>query len=143
MNTTLLLVGCGKMGGAMLDGWLARGLDPDRVWIVEPNAETAADLASRLGVHTLAGADGLPADLKPDVVLTDIEMPRMDGFDLVRNIRADARLHDLPVVVITSRLAEKHRRYALEVGADHYLGKPYQEEELLALVARYARAGEA
>ena len=59
MNTTLLLVGCGKMGGAMLDGWLARGLDPDRVWIVEPNAETAADLASRLGVHTLAGADGL------------------------------------------------------------------------------------
>ena len=67
-------------------------------------------------------------DLKPDVVLTDIEMPRMDGFDLVRNIRADARLHDLPVVVITSRLAEKHRRYALEVGADHYLGKPYQEE---------------
>ena len=77
------------------------------------------------------------------MVLTDIEMPRMDGFDLVRNIRADARLHDLPVVVITSRLAEKHRRYALEVGADHYLGKPYQEEELLALVARYARAGEA
>jgi len=67
----------------------------------------------------------------------------MDGFDLVRNIRADARLHDLPVVVITSRLAEKHRRYAAEVGADHYLGKPYQEEELLALVARYARAGEA
>ncbi|MCB2101382.1 MAG: pyrroline-5-carboxylate reductase [Rhodobacterales bacterium] len=78
MNTTLLLVGCGKMGGAMLDGWLARGLDPDRVWIVEPNAETAADLASRLGVHTLAGADGLPADLKPDVVLFAVKPQVMD-----------------------------------------------------------------
>ena len=68
MNTTLLLVGCGKMGGAMLDGWLAHGLDPDRVWIVEPNAETAADLASRLGVHTL----------KPDVVLFAVKPQVMD-----------------------------------------------------------------
>jgi len=105
-------------------------------------------LLEREGYRVITAKDGVDAleqliDLKPDVVLTDIEMPRMDGFDLVRNIRADARLHDLPVVVITSRLAEKHRRYALEVGADHYLGKPYQEEELLALVARYARAGEA
>ncbi|HNO62869.1 MAG TPA: response regulator, partial [Thauera aminoaromatica] len=103
-------------------------------------------LLEREGYRVLTAKDGVDAleqliDLKPDVVLTDIEMPRMDGFDLVRNIRADARLHDLPVVVITSRLAEKHRRYALEVGADHYLGKPYQEEELLALVARYAQAG--
>ena len=105
-------------------------------------------LLEREGYRVITAKDGVDAleqliDLKPDVVLTDIEMPRMDGFDLVRNIRADARLHDLPVLVITSRLAEKHRRYAAEVGADHYLGKPYQEEELLALVARYARAGEA
>ena len=105
-------------------------------------------LLEREGYRVITAKDGVDAleqliDLKPDVVLTDIEMPRMDGFDLVRNIRADARLHDLPVVVITSRLAEKHRRYAAEVGADHYLGKPYQEEELLALVARYARTGEA
>ncbi|HAF56194.1 MAG TPA: hypothetical protein DCL01_13505, partial [Thauera sp.] len=67
-------------------------------------------------------------------------MPRMDGFDLVRNIRADARLRHLPVIMITSRLADKHRRYAEEVGANHYLGKPYQEEELLSLVAGYTRA---
>ncbi len=76
-------------------------------------------------------------DTLPDVVLSDIEMPRMDGFDLVRNIRADKRLQHLPVIMITSRLAEKHRRYAEEIGANHYLGKPYQEEELLALVAGY------
>jgi chemosensory pili system protein ChpA (sensor histidine kinase/response regulator) len=67
-------------------------------------------------------------------------MPRMDGFDLVRNVRADERLADLPVVMITSRIAQKHRDYAAELGVDHYLGKPYAEEELLSIVARYAGA---
>jgi chemosensory pili system protein ChpA (sensor histidine kinase/response regulator) len=103
-------------------------------------------LLEREGYRVLTAKDGVDAleqliELRPDVLLTDLEMPRMDGFDLIRNVRADTRLHDLPVVVITSRLAERHRRYAQEVGANHYLGKPYQEEELLALVARYARTG--
>jgi chemosensory pili system protein ChpA (sensor histidine kinase/response regulator) len=62
----------------------------------------------------------------------------MDGFDLVRNIRADQKLAGLPIIMITSRIAQKHRDYAQELGVDHYLGKPYGEEELLALVARYA-----
>ena len=74
------------------------------------------------------------------MVLSDIEMPRMDGFDLVRNLRADPKLADLPVIMITSRIAQKHRDYAAELGVDHYLGKPYAEEDLLALVARYAKA---
>ena len=74
-------------------------------------------------------------DVVPDVILADIEMPRMDGFDLTRNIRADARLKDVPIIMITSRTAEKHRNYAFEIGVNHYLGKPYQEEELLKLVA--------
>ena len=74
----------------------------------------------------------------PDVVLSDVMMPRMDGFDLVRNVRADARLAGLPVIMITSRIAQKHRDYAQQLGVNHYLGKPYSEEELLALVARYA-----
>ena len=73
----------------------------------------------------------------PAIVLSDIEMPRMDGFDLVRNMRADARLRDLPVIMITSRIAQKHRDYAAELGVDHYLGKPYSEEDLLALIGRY------
>ena len=67
MNTTLLLVGCGKMGGAMLDGWLARGLDPDRVWIVEPNAETAADLAS-LSSPVLGHFGTLDKSINPKMV---------------------------------------------------------------------------
>ncbi|MCB2038462.1 MAG: response regulator, partial [Ottowia sp.] len=63
----------------------------------------------------------------------------MDGFDFVRNIRADEKLRDLPVVMITSRIAEKHREHARELGVNDYLGKPYSEEELLGLIKRYAR----
>jgi chemosensory pili system protein ChpA (sensor histidine kinase/response regulator) len=74
---------------------------------------------------------------KPAVVLSDIEMPRMDGFDLVRNIRADENLRDLPIIMITSRIAEKHREHAKELGVDHYLGKPYSEDGLLELVRSY------
>ena len=90
----------------------------------------------------MLAADGLQAlerlqEERPSVVLSDIEMPRMDGFDLARNIRADARLKDLPIVMITSRIAEKHREYAKELGVDHYLGKPYPEEELMSLVKHY------
>ena len=74
------------------------------------------------------------------MLLSDIEMPRMDGFDLVRNLRSDPKLADLPVIMITSRIAQKHRDYAAELGVDHYLGKPYSEDDLMSLVARYARA---
>jgi chemosensory pili system protein ChpA (sensor histidine kinase/response regulator) len=79
------------------------------------------------------------AEERPAVLLSDIEMPRMDGFDLVRNVRSDPKLADLPVIMITSRIAQKHRDYAAELGVDHYLGKPYSEEDLMSLVARYAR----
>jgi chemosensory pili system protein ChpA (sensor histidine kinase/response regulator) len=102
-------------------------------------------LLQREGYRVTLAADGLQAlerlqQERPTVVLSDIEMPRMDGFDLVRNIRNDPRLADLPVIMITSRIAEKHREHARELGVDHYLGKPYSEEELLALVANYAQA---
>ncbi|THF63844.1 response regulator [Pseudothauera nasutitermitis] len=102
-------------------------------------------LLEREGYRVITAKDGVDALEKllesvPDVVLSDIEMPRMDGFDLVRNIRADERTRAVPVIMITSRLADKHRRYAEEVGANHYLGKPYQEEELLALLAGYTGA---
>lgn len=99
-------------------------------------------LLAREGYQVIAAKDGVEAleqllDVIPDVMLLDIEMPRMDGFDLTRNIRADARLKDIPIIMITSRTAEKHRNYAFEIGVNHYLGKPYQEEELLRLVAEY------
>ncbi len=96
----------------------------------------------REGYRVVLAKDGLDAlerlsEEIPEIVLSDIEMPRMDGFDLVRNMRADARLRDLPVIMITSRIAQKHRDYAAELGVNHYLGKPYSEEDLLVLIARY------
>ncbi len=102
-------------------------------------------LLQRDGYRVALAADGLQAlerlaEEKPTVVLSDIEMPRMDGFDLARNIRGDARLKDLPIIMITSRIAEKHREHAKELGVDHYLGKPYSEEELLSLVKHYSAA---
>ncbi len=102
-------------------------------------------LLRREGYRVALAADGLQAlerlrDERPAVVLSDIEMPRMDGFDLARNIRADASLQGLPIIMITSRIAAKHREHAMSLGVDHYLGKPYPEEELLGLVRRYAMA---
>jgi chemosensory pili system protein ChpA (sensor histidine kinase/response regulator) len=101
-------------------------------------------LLVREGYRVALAADGLQAlerlaEELPAVVLSDIEMPRMDGFDLARNIRSDARLAQLPIVMITSRIAEKHREHAKELGVNHYLGKPYSEDELLALVKQYSR----
>jgi chemosensory pili system protein ChpA (sensor histidine kinase/response regulator) len=72
-------------------------------------------------------------------MLVDIEMPRMDGFDLTRNVRADKRTREVPIIMITSRIADKHRNYAMEIGVNHYLGKPYDEEELLRLIAEYIK----
>ena len=101
-------------------------------------------LLQREGYRVVLAADGLQAlerlqEERPSVVLSDIEMPRMDGFDLTRNIRADAMLKDMPIIMITSRIADKHRIYAKELGVDHYLGKPYPEDELLRLVKIYCR----
>jgi chemosensory pili system protein ChpA (sensor histidine kinase/response regulator) len=101
-------------------------------------------LLTREGYRVALAKDGLDALDKlneelPTVVLSDIEMPRMDGFDLVRNMRSDVRLAGLPVIMITSRIAQKHRDYAAQLGVNHYLGKPYSEEELLSLVGRYVQ----
>ncbi|MBA4743390.1 MAG: response regulator, partial [Azoarcus sp.] len=99
-------------------------------------------LLEREGYRVLTAKDGTDAlDLLeehiPDVILSDIEMPRMDGFDLVRNLRADERTREVPVIMITSRLADKHREYAEKLGANDYLGKPYDEDELLRLLRQY------
>jgi len=67
-------------------------------------------------------------------MLLDIEMPRMDGYELATQMKADPRLREVPIIMITSRTGEKHRQRAFDIGVDHYLGKPYQESELLALI---------
>jgi chemosensory pili system protein ChpA (sensor histidine kinase/response regulator) len=100
-------------------------------------------LLQREGYRVALAKDGVEAmdrlaEERPAVLLSDIEMPRMDGFDLLRSVRADARLAGLPVVMITSRTAQKHRDHADMLGADDYLGKPFTEDELLAVLARLA-----
>jgi chemosensory pili system protein ChpA (sensor histidine kinase/response regulator) len=99
-------------------------------------------LLERQGYLVVTARDGVEAMEKlqegiPDAMLVDIEMPRMDGFDLTRHVRADARLAKVPIIMITSRTAEKHERYAREIGVNHFLGKPYQEDDLLGKIAGF------
>jgi chemosensory pili system protein ChpA (sensor histidine kinase/response regulator) len=68
---------------------------------------------------------------RPAAVLLDIEMPRMDGYELATYMRNDPRMKQVPIIMITSRTGEKHRQRALEIGVERYLGKPYQEDDLL------------
>ena len=102
-------------------------------------------LLERHGLRVLTAKDGLDAltilqEHLPDVVLMDIEMPRMDGYELAARIRGDARLRNVPIVIITSRVGEKHRAYAFGVGVNEYLGKPYQEHQLLNAIEPYLNA---
>jgi chemosensory pili system protein ChpA (sensor histidine kinase/response regulator) len=93
-------------------------------------------LLERNGMRVLTAKDGVDAvsllqEHLPDVILLDIEMPRMDGYEVAAHVRNDTRLKDIPIVMITSRVSEKHRARAIELGVDDYLGKPYQESQLL------------
>ena len=93
-------------------------------------------LLAREGFDVLTARDGVDAlellqTETPDVILLDIEMPRMDGFEFTRTIKGNPKSARIPIVMITSRTAEKHRNHAKELGVDLYLGKPFQEDELL------------
>jgi len=93
-------------------------------------------LLERNGMRVITARDGVDAvallqDNVPDVILLDIEMPRMDGYEVAAHVRNDPRLRDVPIIMITSRVGEKHRARAIELGVDDYLGKPYQEAQLL------------
>lgn len=96
-------------------------------------------LLERRGVRVLTAKDGVEAlgqlqDYKPDVMLLDIEMPRMDGYELAGHMKNDAHLRNIPIIVITSRTGDKHRARADQIGVEQYLGKPYQEMELLEAI---------
>ena len=97
-------------------------------------------LLEREGYQVMLAKDGVDAlerlqETVPDLMLVDIEMPRMDGFDLTRNIRGNDSTHDVPIIMITSRTADKHRNYALDLGVNAYFGKPFQEDVLLAAIS--------
>ena len=98
--------------------------------------KVTARMLERNGIQVLLAKDGVDAtnmlqDHMPDLMLLDIEMPRMDGFELASYIRNDDRLKELPIIMITSRTGAKHKEKAMEIGVNEYLGKPYQEEELM------------
>ena len=100
-------------------------------------------LLAREGFQVVAAKDGVDAlqqlqDVKPAVMLVDIEMPRMDGFELTRNVRAAPETRDIPIIMITSRTADKHRNVAFDLGVNVFLGKPYQEDELIGHVKHFA-----
>jgi chemosensory pili system protein ChpA (sensor histidine kinase/response regulator) len=101
-------------------------------------------LLERNGMRVMTAKDGLEAvsvlqDEVPDVILLDIEMPRMDGYEVASHVRNDARLRDIPIVMITSRVGEKHRARAIELGVNEYIGKPYQEGQLLQAIEPLVR----
>ncbi|HSW82913.1 MAG TPA: response regulator, partial [Usitatibacter sp.] len=101
-------------------------------------------MLAREGYEVATAKDGVDAlqqlqDLKPDCILLDVEMPRMDGFEFTRNVRADADTRAIPIIMITSRTADKHRNHAIELGVNEYMGKPYQEDQLLALIKQYTQ----
>ncbi|MBQ0764120.1 Hpt domain-containing protein [Marinobacter psychrophilus] len=98
-------------------------------------------LLERNGMEVITAKDGLDAvtqlqDYRPDIILLDIEMPRMDGFEVAGFVRHDDVLRNTPICMITSRTGEKHRERALAIGVNEYLGKPFQEATLLEAIRR-------
>jgi chemosensory pili system protein ChpA (sensor histidine kinase/response regulator) len=96
-------------------------------------------LLERHGMDVITAKDGVDAmaqlhETKPDVMLLDIEMPRMDGFEVATQVRHDERLKDLAIIMITSRGGEKHKNRAFEIGVNQYMGKPFQEKQLLETI---------
>ncbi|MCP4289553.1 MAG: response regulator [Gammaproteobacteria bacterium] len=90
----------------------------------------------RNGMKVITAKDGVDAvaqlqEQLPDVMLLDIEMPRMDGYELARHMRNSEDLKSIPIIMITSRTGDRHRQLAMDLGVKRYLGKPYQETELL------------
>ncbi len=95
----------------------------------------------RNGLRVMTAKDGLDAirvlqDAKPNIILLDIEMPNMDGYEFATHVRNDERVSDVPIIMITSRVGDKHRARAIEIGVNDYLGKPYQDSQLLESIRR-------
>ena len=100
----------------------------------------------RQGFEVMTAKDGIDAleqmeERVPDLMLLDIEMPRMDGYELATEMKGSARLRQVPIVMITSRTGDKHRQRAFDLGVNRYLGKPYQETELLRNVSELLGMG--
>lgn len=120
-----------------------------RTVMVVDDSVTVRKVTSRLlerhGYHVITAKDGVDAvgkleDSKPDIMLLDIEMPRMDGYEVASLVRHNPHLEDIPIIMITSRTGEKHRERAFQIGVNCYMGKPFQEQELLGTVSELIAA---
>ena len=135
-------IGGGKVAAAAGD----KPLNTSPLIMVVDDSLTVRKITSRIlsraGYQVTTATDGVDAleklqEFMPDVMILDIEMPRMDGFALVRELRRVPETENLPIIMITSRTANKHREYAMQLGVNTYLGKPYQEDELLQKIADF------
>lgn len=116
---------------------------PKTVMVVDDSVtvrKVTSRFLEREGFNVITAKDGVDAlrilqEEIPDLMLLDIEMPRMDGFEVAKNVRNSSRLNHLPIIMITSRTGEKHREHAMSLGVNNYLGKPYQEDLLLSSIA--------
>jgi chemosensory pili system protein ChpA (sensor histidine kinase/response regulator) len=103
--------------------------------------KASGNLLKRLGFEVMTARDGVDAlsqlhTQKPDIILLDVEMPRMDGFEFASIVRNDPDFRHLPIIMITSRTGGKHRERATSIGVNAYLGKPYQEDDLVENMKR-------
>jgi chemosensory pili system protein ChpA (sensor histidine kinase/response regulator) len=138
----------GKVAAGVADGGPVQGLRRRTIVMVVDDSLTVRRVTQRVlareGYQVMLAKDGVDAlqqlqTVTPDVMLVDIEMPRMNGFDLTRHMRGDERTRHIPIIMITSQTALKHRNFAMELGVNEYLGKPYQDTRLLELVAGFVR----
>jgi chemosensory pili system protein ChpA (sensor histidine kinase/response regulator) len=120
-----------------------------RTVMVVDDSVTVRKVTSRLlerhGYEVVLAKDGLDAitkleEIRPDIMLLDIEMPRMDGFEVASLVRHNPHLIGLPIIMITSRTGEKHRERAFQIGVNAYMGKPFQEQQLLETIAELLAA---
>ncbi len=124
----------------------AKKEDVSTVVLVVDDSLTVRKVTSRLlereGYSVFTAKNGLEATeimthSKPDIILADLEMPKMNGFELIEKIRNTPDTASIPIIVISSRTAEKHRELARQLGANAFIGKPYREEELLERIQHY------
>ena len=102
-------------------------------------------LVERYGYEAHVAIDGIDAleklqEMTPDAIVLDIEMPRMDGFEVANHVRHNTRLKHVPIIMITSRTGQKHQNRAMAIGVNDYLGKPYQESVLLESIAYWSKS---
>ena len=139
----LALIRAQSFGDRAAAAHLKTQVDRARCVMVVDDSVTVRKVTSRLlerqGMDVITAKDGVEAiamlaERRPDIILLDIEMPRMDGFEVARQVRHDKRLSSLPIVMVSSRTGEKHKEHAKELGVNRFLGKPFQESELLATI---------